>query len=61
MKIWATMTDQEFAAIERYIKCDDWANPMEGEFVFYNPSEMFKLVLALNNIETWVDSEEDNK
>lgn len=55
------MTDEEFAKIERYIKCDDWANPMQDEFVFYNPSEMFKLVLALNNIDYWVEQEGDNK
>lgn len=61
MKIWATMSDQDFDKIERYIKCDDWANPMQDEFVFYNPSEMFKLVLALNNIDYWVEQEGDNK
>lgn len=61
MKIWATMSDSDFDKIERYIKCNDWANPMQDEFVFYNPSEMFKLVLALNNIDYWVESEEDNK
>jgi hypothetical protein len=61
MKIWVTMSDTEFDEIEKYINCDEWANPMQDEFVFYNPSEMFKLVLLLKGIKYWDDSEEDNK
>ena len=55
------MSDTEFDEIEKYINCDEWANPMQDEFVFYNPSEMFKLVLLLKGIKYWDDSEEDNK
>ena len=51
------MTDEEFAQIERFIKCDAWANPIDEEYIFYNPSEMFKLVLAFYNIRTYSDHE----
>lgn len=61
MKIWVSMNDSDFDKIEKYIKCDDWANPIDGEFVFYNPSEMFKLVLLLNDIVYWPDPEDNNK
>jgi hypothetical protein len=50
------MTDEEFDKIERYIKCDDWSNPIEGEYIFYNPSYLFRWALALNGIETWQDN-----
>lgn len=56
MKICCSMTDEEFDKIERYIKCDDWSNPIEGEYIFYNPSYLFRWALALNGIETWQDN-----
>lgn len=51
MKISATLNDQEFANIEPYIDCEQWANPIEGEFIFYEPTERFLLMLNLFSIE----------
>lgn len=57
MKIEASMSDQEFDKIEPYIECDDWANPMEYEFIFYNPSTKFLMMLALYDIIYYTDQE----
>jgi hypothetical protein len=51
MKISATINDQEFDLIKAYIDCDQWANPMQDEFIFYNPTERFLLMLNLFSIE----------
>jgi hypothetical protein len=56
MKILCTMSDDEFEQVKRYLKCDDWSNPMQDEYIFYNPSDMFRWALALNGIETWQDN-----
>lgn len=56
-KIYATIDPQEFQTIERYIKCRDWANPIEDEYVFYEPSLMFQYVLKFYNIQTYTDQE----
>ena len=50
------MSDDEFEQVKRYLKCDDWSNPMQDEYIFYNPSDMFRWALALNGIETWQDN-----
>lgn len=57
LKIYATIDPNDFAKIERYIKCDQWANPLEDEYVFYNPSLMFQYVLKFYNIQTYRDLE----
>jgi len=51
MKIHCTITDEEYQRIEPYIECSEWANPMEDEFIFYNPSPRFMIMLALYDIE----------
>jgi len=51
MKILCSMTDSEFDKIKSHIDCHDWANPIEGEFVFYEPTERFVFMLALFDIE----------
>jgi hypothetical protein len=50
MKISATITDGEFEQIKYYIDCKDWANPIQDEFIFYEPTQRFLLILALFNI-----------
>jgi hypothetical protein len=50
MKISCTLTDQEFNLIESHIDCREWANPMQDEFIFYDPTEKFRLILALYSI-----------
>ena len=50
MKITATMNDREYSQIESYISCSDWGNPMQDEYVFYDPSEAFLVILALFDI-----------
>ncbi len=50
MKISCTLTDQEFNLIEPYIDCREWANPIQDEFIFYDPTEKFRLILALYSI-----------
>lgn len=51
MKISCTITDQEFELIKNHIECQQWANPMQDEFVFYDPTERFRFILALFSIE----------
>lgn len=51
MKIHCTLTDSEFEVIEPHIECREWANPMQDEFVFYEPTERFRFMLALFSIE----------
>lgn len=55
MKIHATITDSEFEKIKAYIDCRIWANPMQDEFIFYDPTERFLLMLALFNIEYYLN------
>lgn len=56
MRIYATMMDPEFYAIERFIKdgCSDWANFEEFEYWFDNPTDIFQYRLLLNGIEFFV-------
>lgn len=51
MKIECTITDEEFELIRDHIDCKQWANPMEWEFVFYEPTDNFLFMLAINGIE----------
>lgn len=51
MKIECTLTDEEFEQIKPYIDCREFANPIEWEFIFYEPSEYFLFILAINGIE----------
>jgi hypothetical protein len=51
MKISASITDQEFEQIKDHIHCREWANPMQDEFIFYDPTEEFLVILALFSIE----------
>ena len=41
--------------IDPYIDCDSWANPMEEEYWFDNPTDRFRFILALLSIETYTD------
>jgi hypothetical protein len=45
MKIWATIMDDEWDQLEPYVDCD-FQNPMEYEFVFFDPSPMLFWRLA---------------
>jgi hypothetical protein len=51
MKIACSMNDEEFDKILPHIRCADWANPMEGEFVFYEPTNQFLVMLSFFDIE----------
>ena len=51
MKISATIPDEEFDRIEKYIDCREWANPMQDLFLFYDPAPKFLTMLCLFNIE----------
>jgi hypothetical protein len=51
MKISATIPDEQFDKIEKYIDCREWANPMQDEFIFYDPNPKFLTMLCLFNIE----------
>ena len=51
MKISVSMIDDEFDKIEKYIACREWANPMEDEFIFYDPDPKFLTMLILFNID----------
>ena len=56
MKINVTLTDQEYAQIEPYIECSQSGNPMADEYVFYNPSERFLVMLGLYGIKFYIDT-----
>lgn len=55
MKISVSMNDDDFNRIEKYIDCRDWANPMQDEFVFYDPDPKFLMMLALFDIPFYKD------
>ena len=57
MKIHVTMSDQEFDQIEKYIDCTEWCNPMQDEFIFYNPSLPFRVMLAFYEITYYLEKE----
>ena len=57
LKVYATIDPKTFQRIERYIKCKDWANPIEDEYVFYEPSLMFQYVLKFYNISVYWEAE----
>ena len=59
MKIYCSLTDFEFDKIKNSIQATDWGNPIEGEYVFYDPSERFFLLLALTGIVTYKDISDD--
>ena len=46
-----SLTDQEFDRIEPHIDCRDWANPMDGEFVFYGCEPRMLTMLTLMGME----------
>ncbi|CAB5223800.1 hypothetical protein UFOVP389_14 [uncultured Caudovirales phage] len=50
MKISVSMSDEEFDRIEKYINCRQWGNPMQDEFVFYDPAPQFLTMLTLFDI-----------
>jgi len=50
LKISATITSDEFHKIERHIACREWGNPIEDEFVFYDPTGEFLTLLTLFDI-----------
>ena len=45
MKIWATILDDEWQQLEPHITCE-YQNPMEDEFVFFDPPKMLFWRLA---------------
>jgi hypothetical protein len=45
MKIWATISDDEWAILEPYVNCH-FQNPMEDEFEFFDPPPMLFWRLA---------------
>jgi hypothetical protein len=45
------MNDEQYDRIEKYIACKEWANPIENEFIFYDPDPKFLTMLILFNIE----------
>ena len=51
MKISLSMSDEEFEKIKTHIQCREWANPMQDEFIFYDPDPKFLMMLALFSIE----------
>lgn len=51
MKYTATITDEEYEKIRPYIDCREMGNPMQDEFVIYDPTDQFLVVLSLFNIE----------
>ncbi len=57
MKLLCSMTDEEFEQIKTHIDCREWHNPMEGEYIFYDPSDRFRFILALFSITTYSTGE----
>lgn len=50
MNIHCTITDDEFSEVEPHIDCG-FSNPMQDEFIFYDPTDLFILKLMLMGIE----------
>lgn len=57
MKLLCTMTNEEFLKIEPYIKCREWSNPIQDEYIFYDATDEFQIILALFSITTYTNGE----
>jgi hypothetical protein len=57
MKLLCSMSDEEFEQIKRHIQCREWHNPIEGEYIFYDPTQSFQLILNLFAIQTYTTGE----
>jgi len=55
MIIGAVITDDEWIHIEPYVDqwCSRFGNPMEDEFLFYDPDPRLLTILGLYDIEFW--------
>jgi len=51
MKIECTITDEEWEKIKIYVECREMANPMQDEFIFYDPTPEFLVMLTLFDID----------
>ena len=57
MKLLCTMSDEEFEQIKSHIACREWHNPMADEYIFYDATEQFQIILALFSITTYTNGE----
>lgn len=57
MKLMATITPEQMAKIRDHIDCDQWVEIFEEEYVFYNPTERFRLIMCLFDIPTYSEPE----
>jgi hypothetical protein len=51
------MSDEEFEQIKSHIACREWHNPMADEYIFYDATEQFQIILALFSITTYTNGE----
>jgi hypothetical protein len=62
MKLMATITLEQMHKLYPHIDCDDWAEVFEEEYVFYNPTPAFQIIMKLMEIVTYTDiPEQANK
>lgn len=57
MKLLCTISDEEFHKIETHIQCREWHNPMADEYIFYDATDEFQIILALFSITTYTHGE----
>lgn len=55
MKIMATITAEQMEKLYPHIDCEDWAEVFEEEYVFYQPTPSFFLIMKLMGITTYTD------
>ena len=51
------MSDDEFDKIKTHIQCREWSNPMADEYIFYDATDEFQIILALFSITTYTHGE----
>jgi len=61
MKIYVSMSEDEFNQVAAMIPsgCSDWANPLDEEYIFYNPTEQLRLWLTLKSISYYIPQDEN--
>jgi hypothetical protein len=55
MRMVVYMPSSEFDLIEPHIDCEGWSNPEEDLYIFWNPTNKFRMLLALYSIPVTIE------
>lgn len=60
MKLNATITPEQMEQLYPHIRCDDWEEVFEEEYVFTNPHPSMIIIMHLLGITTYQDPYQRN-